>query len=65
MAIAFAYIEKRRLWVKDERSRPVFNKCVNEDSQVIGFTSTTVTIRERNRIFVLDDRGRAISNKQV
>lgn len=65
MAIAFAYIENKRLWVKDEKSRPIFNKCVDVDSQVVGFTATTVTYRERRRIFVLNDKGRPISNYQI
>lgn len=65
MAIAFAYIKKRRLYVKDEKSRPIFNRQVDADSQVIGFTATTVSFREKRRIYVLNDKGRQTSNHQV
>ncbi|WP_104749211.1 hypothetical protein [Helicobacter cynogastricus] len=61
MAIATAIIKNNFLEVRDEKGKQLFIKSAStSDAAVLGFTTTSVTLRKAGMIYTYDEKGRQI-----
>jgi len=63
MAIAYAVLNGGSVFAKDEKGHTIFIQTGVD--QVLGNTSTTVTVKKGNTIVVFDERGKTISTRQA
>ncbi len=65
MAIASAIKKGSAVYAYDEKGHQIFCKPVGNDGELLGYTSSTLTVRRRKAAYTYNDKGHQISCKPL